>query len=178
MHRFCCKSRTTLCFLQQLFATCINMNCWKTGLSVGGKTRFSTSLAAMLQNKLQVFYCPFCFITKNGVCVILPWVQETFLARFPVSAGDGRRCVGLRPTPKIPAAREKPLAPRVASFKSGVKSENDLKFQDEIENWFFSDKNRKRSPSKKVRFLKNFCLILEGVFVARFSVFRQKTLKL
>ena len=82
---FVARNRTTLCFLQQLFATCINLNCWKTGLNVGGKTRFSTSLAAMLQNKLQVFCCPFCFISKNGVCVILPWVPETFLARFPVS---------------------------------------------------------------------------------------------
>ena len=35
---------------------------------------------------------------------MLPWVTETFLARFPVSV---KRCVGLRPTPKIPAAREK-----------------------------------------------------------------------
>ena len=34
--------------------------------------------------------------------------------------------------------REKPLLPRVASFKSGVKSANDLKFRDDVENWFFS----------------------------------------
>ena len=43
-----------------------------------------------------------------------PWVPGTFLARFPVSApplmasADGQRCV-FRPTPKIPAAREKDL---------------------------------------------------------------------
>ena len=35
---------------------------------------------------------------------MLPWVTEPFLARFPVSV---KRCVGLRPTPKIPAARGK-----------------------------------------------------------------------
>ena len=51
----------------------------------------------------------------------IPWVPETFLARFPVSVKSflaasplvasayGRRCVGLRPTPQIPAAREKNL---------------------------------------------------------------------
>ena len=43
-----------------------------------------------------------------------PWVPETFIARFPLSApplvasADGRRCV-FRLTPKIPAAREKDL---------------------------------------------------------------------
>ena len=37
--------------------------------------------------------------------VLLPWVPENFLARFLVSA----RGLGLRPTPKIPAAREKNL---------------------------------------------------------------------
>jgi len=57
----------------------------------------------------------------NGLLVVprLPWVPETFLARFPVSvkylyrpasplvaSPYGRRCVGLRPAPKIPAARE------------------------------------------------------------------------
>ena len=42
-------------------------------------------------------------------------LRETFLARFPVSVAAsplvayGRRRVGLRPTPKIPAAREKNL---------------------------------------------------------------------
>ena len=48
---------------------------------------------------------------------LVPWVPETFLARFPVSVKSsplvasayGRRCVGLRPTLKIPAAREKNL---------------------------------------------------------------------
>ena len=53
----------------------------------------------------------------------VPWVPETFLARFPVSvtfgivtrasplvaSAYGRRCVGLQPTPEIPAAREKNL---------------------------------------------------------------------
>ena len=46
----------------------------------------------------------------------VPWVPETFLARFPVSVKSflaasayGRRCVGLRPTPKISSAREKNL---------------------------------------------------------------------
>ena len=36
----------------------------------------------------------------------IPWVPDALLARFPVS---GRRRVGLRPTPKLPAAREKNL---------------------------------------------------------------------
>ena len=51
----------------------------------------------MLQNKLQV--------TGH-----ITWVPETFQARLPLvaSAYDGS-CVGLRPTPKIPAAREKNL---------------------------------------------------------------------
>ena len=60
----------------------------------------------------------------------LPWVPETFLARFPVSA-YGRRCVGLRPTPKISAAREeKPLVPRVGlplKFKDFFKTVRALK---------------------------------------------------
>ena len=47
----------------------------------------------------------------------VPWVPETLLARFPVSvkaSAYGRRCVALRPTPKIPRRkREKPLVPRV-----------------------------------------------------------------
>ena len=55
-----------------------------------------------------------------GAC--LPWVPETFLARFPVSVKSSllRRswlrptaedvsAFGLRPTPKIPAASEKNL---------------------------------------------------------------------
>ena len=56
----------------------------------------------MLQNKLQV-------------TVHITWVPETFLARLPlVALAYGRSSVGLRPTPKIPAAREKkPLVPRV-----------------------------------------------------------------
>ena len=43
----------------------------------------------------------------------VPWVPETFLARFPVSVKSlaasayGRICIGLQPTPKIPATREK-----------------------------------------------------------------------
>ena len=51
----------------------------------------------------------------NGIALTLPWLPETFLARFPVSVAAsplvayGRRRVGLRPTPKIPAAREKNL---------------------------------------------------------------------
>ena len=36
---FVAKSKSTLCFLQQLFATCNNLCCCKTGLNVGGKTR-------------------------------------------------------------------------------------------------------------------------------------------
>ena len=65
--------------------------------------------------------------TKNALQIMslaaysIPWVPETFLARFPVlsslflaasplvALAYGRRCVGLRPTPKIPAAREKNL---------------------------------------------------------------------
>ena len=42
----------------------------------------------------------------------LPWVPETFLARFPVfsvASAYGRRCVSLRSTPKIPTTREKNL---------------------------------------------------------------------
>ena len=51
----------------------------------------------MLQNKLQV-------------TVHITWVPETFLARLPlVALAYSRSCVGLRPTPKIPAAREKNL---------------------------------------------------------------------
>ena len=51
----------------------------------------------MLQNKLQV--------TVN-----ITWVPETFQARLPlVASAYDRSCVGLRPTPKIPAAREKNL---------------------------------------------------------------------
>ena len=60
--------------------------------------------------------------TKNALQIMslaayaVPWVPETFLARLPVlsslflaASAYGRRCVGLRPTPKIPAAREKNL---------------------------------------------------------------------
>ena len=47
----------------------------------------------------------------------VPWVPETLLARFLVSvkaSAYGRRCVGLRSTPKIPRRkREKPLVSRV-----------------------------------------------------------------
>ena len=40
----------------------------------------------------------------------LPWVPETFLARFPVfvvASAYGQRCVSVRSTPKIPTARQK-----------------------------------------------------------------------
>ena len=51
----------------------------------------------------------------------VPWVPETVLARFPVSvkaSAYGRRCVGLRPTPKIPRRkREKPLVPLVPRIR-------------------------------------------------------------
>ena len=56
---------------------------------------------------LEKYVLNFTLIFRN-----LPWVPETFLARFPVSVKSlsyGRRCVGLRPTPKIPTAREKNL---------------------------------------------------------------------
>ena len=52
MFRLCCKSRTTLYFLQQIFATCNNLICCKTGLNVTTQYHFSTCFAAMLQNKL------------------------------------------------------------------------------------------------------------------------------
>ena len=59
---FVAESRTTLYFLQQIFATCNNLICCKTGLNVGSKTsihRFSTCFVAMLQNKLHVFVARF-----------------------------------------------------------------------------------------------------------------------
>ena len=51
------KSRTTLYFLQQMFATIKNLICCKTGLKVGGDKpyRYLTRFAAMLKNKLYVF---------------------------------------------------------------------------------------------------------------------------
>ena len=61
----------------------------------------------------QSYHASDTWVTHPGAT--LPWVPETFLARFPVSVKSlkwpaspilasayGRRCVGLRPTPKIP----------------------------------------------------------------------------
>ena len=51
------KSRTTLYFLQQMFATIENLICCKTSLKVGDdkQNRYLTRFAAMLKNKLYVF---------------------------------------------------------------------------------------------------------------------------
>ena len=47
-------------------------------------------------------------IFLHAIITRLPWVPETFLARFLVASAVGRSCVvRLRPTPKIPTAREK-----------------------------------------------------------------------
>ena len=62
-------------------------------------------------------FCLYGNVVKVNTTSILPWVLETFLARFPVSVkslkGPARkgfsRGFGLRPTPKIPAVREKSL---------------------------------------------------------------------
>ena len=58
---FVAKGRTNFYFLQQLFATCDNLICYKIVLNVGGKTqyRLSTHFAAMLQNKLHIFCARF-----------------------------------------------------------------------------------------------------------------------
>ena len=59
---FVAKSRTTLYFQQQLFATYNNLICCKTALNVGFKTRniaFQLFFPAMLQNKLYVFVAQF-----------------------------------------------------------------------------------------------------------------------
>ena len=58
---FVAKGRTNFYFLQQLFATCDNLICYKIVLNVGGKTqyRLSTYFAAMLQNKLHIFCARF-----------------------------------------------------------------------------------------------------------------------
>ena len=54
---FDARNRTTLYFLQQLFATCNKLLCWKTGLNA--QHRYSTRFAAILQNKLHVgVWCP------------------------------------------------------------------------------------------------------------------------
>ena len=58
-------------------------------------------------------------IFLHAIISRLPWVSETFLARFLVASAVGRSCVVLRPTPKIPTAREKkPLVPRVLPGRS------------------------------------------------------------
>ena len=53
------------------------------------------------------------FANAMTLASLVPWVPETFLARFSrfflAASAYGRRCVGLWPTTKIPAAREKNL---------------------------------------------------------------------
>ena len=63
------KSRTTLYFLQQIFATIKNLICGKAGLKVGGKqaTSLFNSFAVILQNKLHVFVGRFATELK-GLC--------------------------------------------------------------------------------------------------------------
>ena len=59
---FAAKGRTSLCFLQQLFATSTNLICCKTGLirlRKNAKHSCSTLFAAMLRNKLHVFAARF-----------------------------------------------------------------------------------------------------------------------
>ena len=73
----------------------------------------SLTIEVLLITILLLFF--FFFSTTE----VLTWVPETFLARFPVSVKSlasplvasayGRRCVGLRPIQKIPAALEKGL---------------------------------------------------------------------
>ena len=53
------------------------------------------------------------FTNAMTLASMVPWVPETFLARFSgfflAASARGQRCVGLRPTTKIPAARDKNL---------------------------------------------------------------------
>ena len=46
-------------------------------------------------------------IFLHAIITRLPWVPETFLARFLVASAVGQSCVVLRPTPKIPTVRGK-----------------------------------------------------------------------
>ena len=64
---FVAKKRTTLYFLQQIFATCNNLICCKTGLNVGGISthHFSTCFAPIFQNKMHNYFAarftiPYC----------------------------------------------------------------------------------------------------------------------
>ena len=59
------KSRTTLYFLQQMFATIKNLICCKTGLKVGGKT--SNIAFQLVCSKLHVFVGRFTTELK-GLC--------------------------------------------------------------------------------------------------------------
>ena len=52
IYKFSCKKSTTLCFLQQLFATWKNLNCCKRGLNPSGKTH---NITFQLENKGHVF---------------------------------------------------------------------------------------------------------------------------
>ena len=75
------KSRTTLYFLQQMFATIKNLICCKTGLKVGGKTsNIAFQLVCSNVAKQVARFCwPFYHRVKGAVsrqsssfCLILP----------------------------------------------------------------------------------------------------------
>ena len=112
---------------QVFFQTCVGSPCLS-----GAFRNLKYSPQKLLQRSLFVGFSRFVlqiwqihFNTSGW----LPWLPETFLEQFPVSVKSlwwparkvflatsllvasayGRRCVGLRPTPKIPAAREKNL---------------------------------------------------------------------
>ena len=61
MYRFCCKKWTTLYFLQQLFATCNNLICCKTGWMRVVKRAASlfNSFCSNIAKQVARFCCPF-----------------------------------------------------------------------------------------------------------------------
>ena len=84
-------------------------------------------------------FCLYGNVVKVNTTSILPWVPETFLARFRFLSSlysdplekfflaTSAYCVGLRPAPKIPAVREKSLwypgylnPNRNTKFKAGI----------------------------------------------------------
>ena len=86
--------------------------CWRLFYALGKKKNKKTK-KRQLRNFIR--HLTFWLILLWGKCNL--GARDLFLARFPVSVNAsayGRRCVGLRPTPKIPRRkREKPLVPRI-----------------------------------------------------------------
>ena len=85
MYRFCFKKKTFFCSLQQLFATCNDLICWRTSLIHGcynAQNHYSTHFQQCCKTSCT-FLLPFLWYLKPLTPKIKIWILLCSLYSFP-----------------------------------------------------------------------------------------------